>query len=93
MLAVALALFFMATVMGNAEKFPKVASTVASAANPVADAVAFPAVALAKPTAVVMGDEGKIPAMAADALAISAVASAIPTAVVGWDVKKIPTVA
>ena len=86
-------------VMGDAGKFPVVAFMVASAADPVADAVAFPAVALAIPTAVVMGDAGMIPTMAsavasvADMVAISGVASAIPMAVVGWDAGKIPTVA
>ena len=85
--------------MGDAGKFPAVAFTVASAADPVADAVAFPAVVLAIPTVAVMGDAGKIPVMASavvsvvDAVAISAVASAIPTAVVGWDAGKIPMVA
>ncbi len=83
-----------AVVMGDTGKFPAVVSMVASAADPVSDAVA-----LAIPTAVVMGDAGKIPMMAsavasvADAVAISKVASAIPMAVVGWDGGKIPMVA
>jgi len=90
-----------AAVMGETGKIPAVASTVSSAEDPLADAMAIPTVALAIPIPLVAvgGDVGNISVMAlamtsaVEGGAILAVASAIPTMAVGGDVGKIPAMA